>query len=616
MKHLHKIGMIAVVGGMLATVSCSDFSDYNTVPVSSEPSADKTLWENISANPNLSDFAAVLQRVGYDEILSSAHTYTVWAPVNGSFNTDSLRNISDAKVEKEFVRNLIADFAHKESDTNDTTIYMLNEKLLKFGNKNTSALTFDAQRVLANMDNASIFNYPSVNGLLYTVANPATFRYNGYEIISELKSEASKFFSYVQRYERVTLDEENSVKGEIKDGMQHYDDSVMITSNYLTEILLRAKLDNEDSLYTALIPNDEAWDKAYNTISKYYNYIPTIAYQDLSSNDVGNNKGSGTTQNPIMNPTTGSVSTSLDAAPADAKIQETEAYWTDSITRRWITNNLIFSENNRRYNSKLTSGVTFTATDTIYSTRGNYLTHPQNVVDATDRIIDLSNGHARVLNDYPFLPEDTYAEVIKTRIVARCVTSSGSGFTNKGVINVPGSMWQPEDNITTLYYVRADVPDNSSYAPELDFYLEDVLSCTYDIYAVIVPACLDMDYPADYYPEGTYKPYSLRFDINYTDANNKPVAGRFDGETIQTVAADIKRVKAFECGLEKVDTVKLGRMTFPICYSGTSAKPNIKVMHTSSSFLSSTKKKYEQRLRVANIILKPVNENEENANKE
>ena len=44
--------------------------------------------------------------------------------------------------------------------------------------------------------------------------------------------------------------------------------------------------------------------------------------------------------------------------------------------------------------------------------------------------------------------------------------------------------------------------------------------------------------------------------------------------------------------------------------------PNIKVMHVLTIFTASNKKLYEQQLRVANIIMKPVFEDEENATKE
>ena len=73
--------------------------------------------------------------------------------------------------------------------------------------------------------------------------------------------------------------------------------------------------------------------------------------------------------------------------------------------------------------------------------------------------------------------------------------------------------------------MRASLPEGSNYAPEMDFYLPDVLSTTYDIYAVVVPAIVD----------GSPLPYTLRFDLHYTDANNQPQTGRFDGETLQFI---------------------------------------------------------------------------------
>ncbi len=619
MKYISKIGMMLVAGGMFAATSCSDFSDYNTVTGSTDPSADNTLWENISGNANLSDFASVLKRVGYDKVLSASHTYTVWAPVNGSFNMDSLKNVTDAKVEKEFVKNLLADYSHKEGDLNDTTVYMLNQKLLKFTNKNTGSLSFDEQQILPNSNNTAVYGYPSMNGLLYTVAKPAAFRFNAYEEIFEKKGIADQFMAYVKKYETVTLDEKNSVKGEISDGVQHYDDSVMITNNSLTRYTLRADIENEDSLYTILIPDNQTWETTYNTISQYYKYIPTLKYQDLSSTDVGTTKGGSVTGTPvkptgatIMAATKGSVSVILPNAPTDAAIQETGAYWTDSVTKRLIVNNLIFSETNKKYNGKLTTGALFAEKDTLVSTTKNYLSNLMELDKATEKNLKLSNGHARILNKFPFLPEETYAPEIKTRAVGRCVTASGKTYSKMKMYNVPESICKLEDGETYLEYIKTDLEATTNFAPELDFYLPNVLSTTYDIYAVVVPACVD-DLTLT---EADYKPYALRFDINYTDADNKLVAGRFDGETVQTNIADIKKVATFFVAQNKVDTVKLGRMTFPVCYAGTGAQPNIKVMHTLSIFSSTNKNLYEQKLRIANIIMRPVTENDENAKKE
>ena len=592
---------MAIACGMLAATSCTDYIDYNTVPEAIDPAADKTLWENISANDNLSDFASVLQRVGYDKMLNTPGAYTVWAPINGSFDMDSLSQVSDAKVEKEFLRNVIASYTHRENDLNDTIVYMLNGKLLKFSNKNTPALSFDGQSILPNSINPAVFNYPSVNGLLYNVAVPAAFRYNGYEYISEAADIANSMATYVKKYETIILDEASSIKGDIIDGVQHYDDSVVIVTNTLIEDNLRSQINNEDSTYTVLIPTDEAWEKAYKRISSYYKYIPKIAYQDLQSPAVGTNKG---TTGTIMKADLGKVETTLSSAPAGSEFSTAESYWTDSITKRWITNNLIFSETNRKYNSKLITGMSFAENDTLYSTTRNYLTNPTLLDEATIERIKLSNGHARIINRLPFTPEDTYAPIIRTSNVGRIVTATGSGYTYERIhkVNLDPKVCVLEEGYPYLTYVKADIPSASNFAAELDFYLNNVLSTTYDIYAVIVPARVED--PTT--PDSVCKPYTLYFDINYTDASNTQITGRFDGDTIQVGTAKVKKVEPFLVGDLKVDTVKLGRITFPICYAGTEAKPNIKVMHSVNSFLSSYKKKYEQVLRVANIILEPV----------
>ena len=592
---------MAIACGMLAATSCTDYIDYNTVPEAIDPAADKTLWENISANDNLSDFASVLQRVGYDKVLNTPGAYTVWAPINGSFDMASLSQVSDTNVEKEFLRNVIASYTHRENDLNDTIVYMLNGKLLKFSNKNTPALSFDGQSILPNSINPAVFNYPSVNGLLYNVAVPAAFRYNGYEYISEAADIANSMATYVKKYETIILDEASSIKGDIIDGVQHYDDSVVIVTNTLIEDNLRSQINNEDSTYTVLIPTDEAWETAYKRISSYYKYIPKIAYQDLQSPAVGTNKG---TTGTIMKADLGKVETTLSSAPAGSEFSTAESYWTDSITKRWITNNLIFSETNRKYNSKLITGMSFAENDTLYSTTRNYLTNPTLLDEATIERIKLSNGHARIINRLPFTPEDTYAPVIRTSNVGRIVTATGSGYTYERIhkVNLDPKVCVLEEGYPYLTYVKADIPSASNFAAELDFYLNDVLSTTYDIYAVIVPARVED--PTT--PDSVCKPYTLYFDINYTDASNTQITGRFDGDTIQVGTAKVKKVDPFLVGDLKVDTVKLGRITFPICYAGTEAKPNIKVMHSVNSFLSSYKKKYEQVLRVANIILEPV----------
>lgn len=592
-----------VAGCMLAATSCSDFSDYNAIDASAEPSADKTLWENIQANANLSDFAEVLEKVGYDKVLNESHTYTVWAPVNGSFDKDSLFSLSDSKIIKEFVKNMVANYSHQETDVNDTTVFMLNEKLMKFHGKNTSSMTFDGQSLIAN-SGLSAFNYPSTNGILYTISNPSTFRYNGYEIITDTKDKASKFYDMVMKYQTVTLDEKNSVKGEIVNGLQVYDDSVLIVNNSLTERTLRSRLTNEDSLYTVLIPNDEAWDEAYNRIAKYYNYIPEMNYQDLSDKDLKPVKGGGNTASTaFMALGYAKKLVKLSSKPSDSEFEDNASYWTDSIAKRNVTNNLIYSETNTKYNYKLADGQKFEKGDTLYTTTRKKLTNLPELDNVTMETKTLSNGHARIINNIPFKSWETYAPEIRTRNVVRYLTSNSSNVSNVTYTNVSKDICtfdKPDEK--NLYYVRVNVSEGSAYAPEMDFKLPDVLSTTYDIYAVVVPGWIENQDNPDY----VRKPYTLRFDINYTNEKNEEVRGRFNGEGLVTEAARVVKVPAFVCGAEKVDTIKLGRVTFPVSYAGTEAYPNIKVYCTLTSFGSANRKKYDQQIRIANIIMKPI----------
>lgn len=592
-----------VAGCMLAATSCSDFSDYNAIDASAEPSADKTLWENIKANANLSDFAEVLEKVGYDKVLNASHTYTVWAPVNGSFDKDSLFSLSESKIIKEFVKNMVANYSHQETDLNDTTVFMLNEKLLKFHGKNTSSMTFDGQSLVANAESTA-YNYPSINGILYTVSNPSTFRSNGYEVISDVKDKAGKFYDMIMKYHTETLDEKNSVKGEIVNGLQVYDDSVLIVSNTYTEGSLRSKIACEDSLYTVLIPNDEAWTEAYDRIKKYYNYIPEINYQDLTDEKLSGKKGgSNSTGTCFMEKNIGQKTIKLTSKPADSEFSDNAAYWTDSISKRLLTYNFIYSETNTKYNSKFANGQKFTEADSIYSTTRNLLTNLPELDKATVETKVLSNGHARIIDKFPFKSWETYAPEIRTRNVGRYVTASGSNVSRVTVLNPSKDICTfDKANEENLNYVRVNVPQGSAFAPEMDFTLSNVLSTTYDIYAVVVPGWIENQGDSTY----VRKPYTLRFDLNYTNEKNEEVRGRFNGKELVTVAAQVIKVPAFICGAEKVDTIKLGRVTFPICYAGTKAYPNIKAYCTLTSFGSANRKKYDQQIRIANIIMKPI----------
>ena len=114
-------GMVSC--GMAASfTACSDWNDHYE-NAAEGGAASGTLWQQLKANPQLSDFCEVLEQtkvyrmhkktpVSYADLLNSGQAFTVMAPVNNSFNKDSLLQLvqtvaGDSSVEKSFVQNHI-----------------------------------------------------------------------------------------------------------------------------------------------------------------------------------------------------------------------------------------------------------------------------------------------------------------------------------------------------------------------------------------------------------------------------------------------------------------------------------------------------------------------------
>ena len=68
-----------VVAAMTLT-ACSDWDDHFDANTSVLESQHSSLWQNIEKTGNLSQFASLLKKTGYDEKLSASQTYTVWPP--------------------------------------------------------------------------------------------------------------------------------------------------------------------------------------------------------------------------------------------------------------------------------------------------------------------------------------------------------------------------------------------------------------------------------------------------------------------------------------------------------------------------------------------------------
>lgn len=599
MKYTKYIGMMFVAGGMLAATSCSDFSDYNSVAGDANPSADKTLWENISGNEKLQNFAKILQKAGFDKNLSSPQFYTVWAPLDGTYDADAVYQLDSATILKQFVKQHVAEYNHLVSGDVDTDILTLNLKSHKFTNKNFGESELNTM------------NIPAANGVMHTLNGNDPFYYSLYEYIESLDS--SSFRNYITKYDRLEIDEANSVLGPIVNGKQTYQHIEYKSVNDVIDRVLRANLDNEDSVYTMLAPNDEAWAASYSRINPNYKYVVGMNYSDLANSTV----------------TTAAATLAANTSQkSDIQIKDAD-YQQDSLTSFNIVRNLVFSHGYPQ-NDKLNASDA-TETDTLRSTSFRFVPSAKAVQEHTiGDVKRMSNGYFRDIDSLCFNSWDTFEPVLKTRAVARAVRSNvtANSFNIRDLIKerswhaAPDSVMRDSMFANMPVYFYEDMLGNDketfSYvattnytttaSPELDFMVDNVLSTKYHIYVVMVPEQMDA-------PNLTQKPYYLNFYMMYTDAKNalqKTLVNLADnadpswGPRAVTEKIGTKNVTSVVTTPGLVNVVDLGEFEFPLCYSGTDAYPTLLVAHTQTYTTASKRNAYEQAMRVARVYFIPA----------
>ena len=548
---------------LLAATSCSDFSDYNDTPVSDVQQAERTLWENISQNDQLSDFATLVKKAGFDDELSQPHYYTVWAPLNGTYDASSLMSADSATVLYQFVKSHIAEYNHSVSGLVDERIHALNRKSFAFEG--------DGQYTYAGQTLRQL-NLPNSNGIMHLLDGAARFYPNLYEYLFSCEG-IDSVATFFKRYETSVLDTKNSVLGPTINGKQTYIDSVMITSNSLLN-RIKAKLDKEDSTYTMLVPTNEAWLAHYDKISKCYNYINTTVAQNIDE------------------------ATSTSSAPT-ALVTVDAAYTKDSLTRLHLVSDLVYNNNNY-YNNWLIDD-TVEPYDTLYSTTYGYMTNPQEIMS---RVIDretMSNGTFCLVDSLAFRPWESWCYSLgQSPLNSRTWTGSNTmvyidNTLFDAIKYVPKNPAQKQ-----LGYLWV-TPLSNYGKPQLDVKLRNVLSTTYNIYIVLAPG---QDVGEDADGNKFLKPNMLDFTLSYCDAKGKLATQKLN----QKVVNDPTRV----------DTLAVGTFTFPVAYAGLgdNVYPNLKITTDFGVFDKAKMAAYTRDFSIISILMKPVELEEFEATKE
>ena len=259
------------VGGFLS--SCSDWDDHYENEAAN--SAELTLWDAIQQRSELSDFAQVLEKtmvfrqhkktpVSYADLLKGGRSFTLFAPVNGTFNKDSILSLvttanGDSAVERFFIMNHLSQNL-VSADGTEKNFRLLNYKNASFVDNKVNNVGFRES------------NIHSKNGIMHVMDGQLPYLMTIYEALVALPQFKSHG-EFLASYNEDEFNESASVSSGIVDGKKIYIDSVMIERNKLMDRV--GRLNAEDSLYYVVIPTEAGWNKAWNTAFECFKYPKT-----------------------------------------------------------------------------------------------------------------------------------------------------------------------------------------------------------------------------------------------------------------------------------------------------------------------------------------------------
>ena len=595
--------------------ACSD----DHFDISSDAAGKQTIWQNIQSNSQLSEYADILQSVYYSQteekttpetyanLFDGDQTFTVWAPVNGSFRYSYYKDLLNTgnrdsiyKVEKELIRNNMTRYSHVINGSDSIKLDLFNSKSAWLNNRKQTI-----KGVAVTQPNVG-----ASNGVLHVTAGPVEYQPNLYEYLAS-RHDLDSINAFIKSFQTIEFNENASTQGPTIDGQITWVDSITYVANDYTNYYMNAYLDREDSNYVMIIPTNDTWRNTLEKTKKYFHFKPSYK-QDINTQT---ETGADTT-------ITG-VETTFTSEEIDSLV--------NLYSKNAICENLTFNANwqyeqipitsiadiraaDARSDSLQSTALTkFKKTGTLNQTNKNRTVEVDNFATMFGNAdpVEVSNGYAYIVNDFAF-PSTVYA-----------ANRDLDGFTafesadNQCEASVRTWTWDSHAVLTDslgntiasrdstynyTYFVMGNRTSTSH--PGAFFRIPNTLSCKYDIYVVI-------GYNTDYNMQNKFRAY-ISYDTEdkrvSNDALKNPNEDAVDakGESLFEGNYFVNKPATINADLtvNYTDTICIAKdFEFPVSYYGLSDKA-YPVIQIKSNFTSSERSYYSREIWVNAIILK------------
>ena len=458
--------------------SCSEWDDHYDATTAAD-GAGASLWEQLKEDDRLSDFCQVLEQtkvfrmhrktgVSYADLLRGGQSFTVVAPVNGSFNCDSLLSLvqthqGDSMVEKSFVFNHISRMPTSVKGDYQTLRMLNGKNIIMQGN------TIQDVPVVTSNLHAS-------NGIIHVVSHALPYGFNLYEALCD-DPELNLIGTNLRQYEWDEFDPDASVSNGVIDGVPVYVDSVVYERNRMLESI--GLIASEDSAYWVVVPTNAGWERAWENVSSYYVYDKSYQRRD-----------------------------------------SLQRYWTN----RALFDDAVFNITDQRGVTRETMfDGQWSMVDSLMSVpwlywRKTYVSgkpkyhlfrkpFDEGGILSGARQLQCSNGMIFKTDEWPFKPEETFFKELWTEGESTWLIIEEKDCRYTGLRQVADSI---SDN--GLLQV---LPIKNTSNWELTFRMNNVLSGDYDVCAIILPqTAINPDATA-------LKPCKFKAAVNYVDLEGK-----------------------------------------------------------------------------------------------